>query len=57
MQPVFILLLTSLNQHLYFFKEKHEEFSLAFAGTTVHDMFNWLKVLISIANIRFSLKR
>ncbi|CAF1549623.1 unnamed protein product, partial [Rotaria sordida] len=36
---------------------KHEEFSLAFAGTTVHDMFNWLKVLISIANIRFSLKR
>ncbi|CAF4157609.1 unnamed protein product, partial [Rotaria sordida] len=44
MEPVFILLLTRLNQHLYFFKGKHEEFSLAFAGTTVHDMFNWLKV-------------
>ncbi|CAF1300308.1 unnamed protein product, partial [Rotaria sordida] len=28
---------------------KHEEFSLAFAGITVHDMFNWLKVLILLS--------
>ncbi|CAF1311367.1 unnamed protein product [Rotaria sp. Silwood1] len=28
---------------------KHEEFSLAFAGTAVHDMFNWLKVLILLS--------
>ncbi|CAF5182845.1 unnamed protein product, partial [Rotaria sp. Silwood1] len=25
---------------------KREEFSLAFAGATVHDMFNWLSVLV-----------
>ncbi|CAF2693910.1 unnamed protein product [Rotaria sp. Silwood2] len=45
-QSVCILLLRRLNQNIIFFKGKREEFSLAFAGATVHDMFNWLTVLI-----------
>ncbi|CAF5117839.1 unnamed protein product, partial [Rotaria sp. Silwood1] len=30
---------------------KCEEFCLAFGGATVHDMFNWLTLLIFIINL------